>query len=543
MTGRLAAVSGLRVIAGASARQYKGSTKGPREIARELGATHLLMGTVRWERTAGGAGGAGGVAGTGRVRVRLELVRAADQATVWTEPVEGSLEDVFLVQASVAERVAASLHVALLARERRADAAPPTRSLAAYDAYLRALPSLGRWVSSATARRAAVAELERAVALDPTFASAHAKLAAAYGGIYFVTGDPAVLAQARASAQRAWALDSTLVDSRHVRVAYLIWAGDLEGAHRAASALVAAAPGLAVAHDQLGAVEDALDHVDASIASYQRAATLDPRSPGPVERIATLHQRAYRYAESVRYRERQLALDPEELISHWNYMMCYLAWRADTAAARRVWDRGGPALEAMLVRAPNDGGMAALWHQLLGPAVWRVRDTLSLAGYSAGDGGLPPELYLLMKLRHFALTGRPERVRAYADSAVAQLEPALRRAPDVTLYQTYSRRAILAEAYARLGRATDAGREIDRYLAEVRTERRPNDVPNALVNAAYVDVLTGRHDEAVARLAEALRLPAGIFISRVLLRADASWAPLRGHPGFERLLAGGMSVS
>jgi hypothetical protein len=43
----------------------------------------------------------------------------------------------------------------------------------------------------------------------------------------------------------------------------------------------------------------------------------------------------------------------------------------------------------------------------------------------------------------------------------------------------------------------------------------------------------------VARLSEALRLPSGIFISPAILRADASWAPLRGHPGFERLLAGG----
>ena len=537
LTGRLAAVSGLRVIAGASARQYKGSAKGPRAIARELGATHLLTGTVRWERTAGGTSG---VAGTGRVRVRPELVRAADQATIWTEPLEGSLEDVFLVQASVAERVAASLHVALLARERRAAAAPPTRSLAAYDAYLRALAVLGTGhISSASARRAAAAELERAVALDPTFVAAHAKLAAVYGGIHRVTGDPVVLAQARASAERAWALDSTVVESRHMRVGYLLWAGDLVGAHRAASAFVAAAPGVAVAHDQLGAVEDALDHVDASIKSYQRAATLDPRSPGPVERIASLNQRAYRYAESVRYRERHLALDPQNEVSYWMYMLCYMGWRADTAAARRVAARGGPGLAGVLVRLPNDGGMAALWHQVLGPAVWRARDTLSLAGYSAGDAGLPPELYLLMKLRHFALSGRPERMRAYADSAVAQLEPALRRAPDVTLFQTYSRRAILAEAYARLGRAAEAGREIDRYVAEVRAGPRPSAVPNALVNAAYVDVLSGRRDEAVARLSEALRLPGGVFISRALLHADASWAPLRGHPGFERLFAGG----
>ena len=60
----------------------------------------------------------------------------------------------------------------------------------------------------------------------------------------------------------------------------------------------------------------------------------------------------------------------------------------------------------------------------------------------------------------------------------------------------------------------------------------------------FPELLEARHEQlggdvAVARLAEALRLPAGIFISRVILRADASWAPLRGHPGFERMLAGG----
>jgi hypothetical protein len=171
--------------------------------------------------------------------------------------------------------------------------------------------------------------------------------------------------------------------------------------------------------------------------------------------------------------------------------------------------------------------------------VWRARDTLTLAGYAAGDGGLPPELFLLMKMRHFALNGRSARARAFADSAVAQLEPALRRAPDVVLFQTYSRRAILAEAYARIGRTGDAAREIDRYLADARSERRPAAASIALVNAAYVDVLAGRRDQATTRLSEALRLPSGIFISRALLREEASWAPLRGHPAFERLLAGG----
>jgi serine/threonine-protein kinase len=104
--GRLAGIAGLRVIGGTSARQYKGTTKSAREVARELGATHLLTGTVRWEHAAGG--------GPGRVRVSPELVRAQDQASVWTEPLEGPLGDVFALQARVAERVAAALIVTLL---------------------------------------------------------------------------------------------------------------------------------------------------------------------------------------------------------------------------------------------------------------------------------------------------------------------------------------------------------------------------------------------------------------------------------------------
>jgi len=61
--------------------------------------------------------------------------------------------------------------------------------------------------------------------------------------------------------------------------------------------------------------------------------------------------------------------------------------------------------------------------------------------------------------------------------------------------------------------------------------------PSALVTAAYVDVLIGRKDLAVSRLTEALQLPSGLWISPALLRADPSWTPLRGHPGFERLIA------
>ena len=74
--------------------------------------------------------------------------------------------------------------------------------------------------------------------------------------------------------------------------------------------------------------------------------------------------------------------------------------------------------------------------------------------------------------------------------------------------------------------------------AEARRSGRMVDLSSALAAAGYVDVRLGRRDVAVARLSEAFQLPAGLqAVSRALLRADPSWAPLRGHPGFERLIA------
>ena len=49
--GKLTALPSLEVIARASSVQYRGNSKPPAEIARELGVRYLLTGTVRWART------------------------------------------------------------------------------------------------------------------------------------------------------------------------------------------------------------------------------------------------------------------------------------------------------------------------------------------------------------------------------------------------------------------------------------------------------------------------------------------------------------
>jgi serine/threonine-protein kinase len=198
--GKLATVPGLQVTARTSSAQYAASTKRPEEIGRELGVAYLLSGTVRWDEEGGGS----------RVRVSPELIEAATGATRWQQSFDAPMTDVFRVQADVAERVARELGVALAAGERRHLESRPTGDLGAYDLYLR-----GRYAwhqRTAAGLDQARRLLEQAIAIDPTFAPAHAALADVFAVLALWNDLPPdqTYPRARAAALEALRLDSTL---------------------------------------------------------------------------------------------------------------------------------------------------------------------------------------------------------------------------------------------------------------------------------------------------------------------------------------------
>jgi serine/threonine-protein kinase len=53
--GKLTALPAMVVTASNSSAQYRGTTKTPQEIGRELGVDYLLVGKVRWQKGAGSA--------------------------------------------------------------------------------------------------------------------------------------------------------------------------------------------------------------------------------------------------------------------------------------------------------------------------------------------------------------------------------------------------------------------------------------------------------------------------------------------------------
>jgi adenylate cyclase len=127
----LSRIRSLFVIARNSSFTYKGQPVDMKQIGRELGVRYVLEGSVR--------------KASQRVRINAQLIDATNGAHIWADRFDGSLEDVFDLQDKVSSSVAGVIEPALGAAEIGRLVGRPTRELAAYDLYLRALPHAYSW--------------------------------------------------------------------------------------------------------------------------------------------------------------------------------------------------------------------------------------------------------------------------------------------------------------------------------------------------------------------------------------------------------------
>jgi TolB-like protein/class 3 adenylate cyclase/thioredoxin-like negative regulator of GroEL len=160
----LARISGLLVIARNSTFVYKGLNRNIQDIARELGVSHVLEGSVR---RAGD-----------RIRINAQLIDATTGAHLWADRFDERLSDVFAVQDTVTQRIIAALAVKLSPNDAQRMGQRGTRVVVAYEAFWRGWEHLRRY--SPEDFRIARDYFARAVELDPDYGQAHAALALLY---------------------------------------------------------------------------------------------------------------------------------------------------------------------------------------------------------------------------------------------------------------------------------------------------------------------------------------------------------------------------
>jgi serine/threonine protein kinase/tetratricopeptide (TPR) repeat protein len=260
----LAQVSAIRVISRTSAMHYKGTTRTVPEIARELGVDGIIEGSV--------------MRAGERVRITAQLVHAATDRHLWAHTYERDLRDVLHLQGEVARAVADEIQVTLTPQERARLVRTRPVNVEAHEAYIR-----GRYDWGRAHLHRSIEHFERAVAIDPDYASAHAGIADAqcrmFGAAMEMVPPTQAAPYARAAALKALELDDSLSEPHVSLSRVLLWYDrDPIGAEREVRRAIQLDSNSAMAHFIAGLLFADLGRADEAVPALQRALQLDPVS-------------------------------------------------------------------------------------------------------------------------------------------------------------------------------------------------------------------------------------------------------------------------
>ena len=259
ITTDLSKVSALAVTARNTAFTFKGTAVDVPTIAKKLGVSHVLEGSVR-------------KAGN-RVRITAQLIDGATGDHVWADRYDRDLDDIFAIQDELSKAIVEALKVNLLPKEEEAIGYRCTCNADAYDLYLMAR---NYWVTGNHGDRTREQRVERlckrAVEIDPEYATAWALMAIAQSNLRYGFGERGD--GGMAAARRALELDPEIAE------AYCVTSRDLREQGRGKEAFEEIEMGLRLNPDSwevnkwAGFMHLQLHHLEDAAAHYEKAVSV-----------------------------------------------------------------------------------------------------------------------------------------------------------------------------------------------------------------------------------------------------------------------------
>lgn len=508
----------LAVTSSTSVMQFANSTANIGDIARELGVTYVLEGTVR--RTGN------------RVALSAQLIDARVDKHVSADVYEKDVQDIVALQHELARAVAQQLRVTLSPREKKLLDEAPVANIDAYALYQQGKKLASAFTFNARAEKdlpEGASLLEQATKLDPNFFPAYYQLARVHDQIYAFGIDPTPsrIALAQAAIDNARRLkpdagETHLAIGEHLYRAYRKYDEALLELRAARKALPNdTRPILLTAYidRRLGHAEDALD-------GFEQALSLDPRNLNIHEQLSLSYQYLRRYREMAAILDHALEIAPENVLNAAQRALVDLEERADPQPLQR-------AIAAALSADPAAGSnIADTWFYL----AMTTRDaaqaeralSMMLPNGCGVEGVLCPREWCIA----VAARMRGDEVAALQAFRVARFEAEkkLRNQPDYA--EGVSVFALIEAGLGNKDSAIEAG---ERSVALLPFGQDAIEGAVLLQNLAIVYAWSGKLDNAILTLSDALKHPGPLSYGN--LKLHPAWDPLRGDPRFEQIVA------
>jgi TolB-like protein/DNA-binding winged helix-turn-helix (wHTH) protein/Flp pilus assembly protein TadD len=508
---RLASIRSLKVISRTSTASYPSHPPSLSTIARQLGVSFVLEGSVQ--------------KADDTVHVNVQLIDAGTQAHVWAHSYNRKLTSVFGVEGEVAQEIAAALDAKLLPAESRQLARPPTRNAVAYDWFLRGEFYAHRASSSLLIADfdAAIDAYSKAVTDDPHFALAYARLSLVESSklhtmSYRDAPDEHLAEQAKNNADQALQLDPTLAQAHIARGYYLDYAlHDTAGQLKAFKTALKLAPRSPEPLFAIGVIYENLGRFDVAAESFRHSLDADPRNIDILIELAIVDIDVRRYAEAETVLDRAESIDPSSLNVRLGLVRTDLLRLGNTAKAMAVLDSAPDKLRTYPVARDQQAQLEYLRGNYAGAR----RIFSRLASENSSDWEIAMEQGDL----EWA-AGNRKQARIYYGRCARLLEANIKAGSGAYSHE------YLGWIYARLGREHDALEQVQTALKLSPLKQHPLPYMDALAMMAQIQVQFGHLDKAIDILRRLFTMPSGYDVSVPLLKLDPNWRPLVQDPRF-----------
>lgn len=308
---QLAQIKDLKVISQASSMKYKDSNKDLMTIAKELGVTSLLDGSIQKHEN--------------NLRVSVTLIKASDESIIWRESFDGEFADILNVQRNVAMAVSEKLKVSLTPEvkhrfEDRVNVDPE-----AYVNYQKGEELLKRSSGSKEDMDQAKMYFEMSIREDSSFTQAWVGLADAWIESIFWhrVADEDALPQAKKAAQYAMKLDPGNGECYGVLGAVYLLERNLDAGEKHLRRSIELNPNYSFAYERLAWIAMFKKNPQEGFQLYDKVIQLDPLSTRYKGSLGSTYYFFGKYEEGIYKMKEFLRLDPTDNFILWSLAYCY----------------------------------------------------------------------------------------------------------------------------------------------------------------------------------------------------------------------------